>query len=423
MQGQGLIGIVVLLLIAFVCSENRKSIPWKTVAMALLLQCSLAIVFLYLPWFQALLRTINRGALAIQQAAEAGSSMVFGYLGGGPLPFAESYPGASFVLAFKALPIVIVMSALSALLFYWKILPAVIRGAAWLLQRSMNVSGAVGVSTAANVFVGMVEAPLCVRPYIQNMTRSELFILMSAGMATVAGTVMVLYATLLGNLIDNALGHVLVASLVSAPAAILFAVMMIPPAPIPTSPTSGSSDNRSAPVTMLSPARSSMDAITYGTEEGLKLFLNILALLLVLVSLVTLLNSALSLLPEFAGGAITLQRLLGWLFAPLMWTLGLPWDEAVRGGQLMGMKTVLNEFLAYLELSRMAPGTFSERSTLILIYALCGFANFGSLGIMVGGLSAMAPQRRGDILQLGARSLVSGTLATCLTGALVGLLV
>lgn len=416
MQGQGLIGIVVLLLIAFVCSENRKSIPWKTVAMALLLQCSLAIVFLYLPWFQALLRAINRGALAIQQAAEAGSSMVFGYLGGGPLPFAESYPGASFVLAFKALPIVIVMSALSALLFYWKILPAVIRGAAWLLQRSMNVSGAVGVSTAANVFVGMVEAPLCVRPYIQNMTRSELFILMSAGMATVAGTVMVLYATLLGNLIDNALGHVLVASLVSAPAAILFAVMMIPPASTTTA-------NHSAPVTMLSPARSSMDAITYGTEEGLKLFLNILALLLVLVSLVTLLNSALSLLPEFAGGAITLQRLLGWLFAPLMWTLGLPWEEAIRGGQLMGMKTVLNEFLAYLELSQMAPGTFSERSTLILIYALCGFANFGSLGIMVGGLSAMAPQRRGDILQLGARSLVSGTLATCLTGALVGLLV
>ncbi|WP_290582159.1 NupC/NupG family nucleoside CNT transporter [Ketobacter sp.] len=416
MQGQGLIGIVVLLLIAFICSENRKAIPWKTVAMALLLQCSLAIVFLYLPWFQALLRAINRGALAIQQAAEAGSSMVFGYLGGGPLPFAESYPGASFVLAFKALPIVIVMSALSALLFYWKILPAVIRGAAWLLQRSMNVSGAVGVSTAANVFVGMVEAPLCVRPYIQNMTRSELFILMSAGMATVAGTVMVLYATLLGNLIDNALGHVLVASLVSAPAAILFAVMMIPPASTTTA-------NHSAPVTMLSPARSSMDAITYGTEEGLKLFLNILALLLVLVSLVTLLNSALSLLPEFAGGAITLQRLLGWLFAPLMWTLGLPWEEAIRGGQLMGMKTVLNEFLAYLELSQMAPGTFSERSTLILIYALCGFANFGSLGIMVGGLSAMAPQRRGDILQLGARSLVSGTLATCLTGALVGLLV
>ncbi|RLT94005.1 MAG: nucleoside:proton symporter [Ketobacter sp.] len=415
-QGQGLIGIVVLLLIAFICSENRKAIPWKTVAMALLLQCSLAIVFLYLPWFQALLRAINRGALAIQQAAEAGSSMVFGYLGGGPLPFAESYPGASFVLAFKALPIVIVMSALSALLFYWKILPAVIRGAAWLLQRSMNVSGAVGVSTAANVFVGMVEAPLCVRPYIQNMTRSELFILMSAGMATVAGTVMVLYATLLGNLIDNALGHVLVASLVSAPAAILFAVMMIPPASTTTA-------NHSAPVTMLSPARSSMDAITYGTEEGLKLFLNILALLLVLVSLVTLLNSALSLLPEFAGGAITLQRLLGWLFAPLMWTLGLPWEEAIRGGQLMGMKTVLNEFLAYLELSQMAPGTFSERSTLILIYALCGFANFGSLGIMVGGLSAMAPQRRGDILQLGARSLVSGTLATCLTGALVGLLV
>ena len=418
MQGQGLIGVVALLLIAFCLSENRKSIPWKTTAIALLVQSSLAAVLLYLPWFQSILRTINRGALAIQQASEAGSAMVFGFLGGAPLPFAESYPGASFVLAFKALPIVIVMSALSALLFYWKILPTIIKGAAWLLQRSMNVSGAVGISTAANVFVGMVEAPLCVRPYIKTMSRSELFILMTAGMATVAGTVMVLYATLLGNLIDNALGHILVASLVSAPAAIMFAVIMIPPA-TPSDNASAVTDN----VTLLSPAHSTMDAITYGTEEGLKLFLNILALLLVLVSLVTLFNSILGLLPAVDGAAITLQRILGWLFAPLMWALGLPWQEAVQGGQLMGMKTILNEFLAYLELARVAPGTFSERSTLILIYAMCGFANFGSLGIMVGGLSAMAPERRRDILQLGTRSMVSGTLATCMTGALVGLLV
>ena len=418
MQGQGLIGVVVLLFIAFCLSENRKAIPWKTAFIALAIQCALAAVFLYLPWFQAILHSINQGALALQRASEAGSSMVFGYLGGGPLPFAESYPGASFVLAFKALPIVIVMSALSALLFYWKILPAIIKSIAWLLQRSMNVSGAVGVSTAANVFVGMVEAPLCVRPYIKTMTRSEMFILMTAGMATVAGTVMVLYATLLANLIDNALGHILVASLVSAPAAIMFAVIMIPPAHTPGEPTSSSD-----PVPLLSPAHSTMDAITYGTEEGLKLFLNILALLLVLVSLVTLFNSILGLLPDVHGAAITLQRLLGWLFAPLMWALGLPWEEAVQGGQLMGMKTILNEFLAYLELSKVVPGTFSERSTLILIYALCGFANFGSLGIMVGGLSAMAPERRPDILQLGARSLVSGTLTTCMTGAVIGLLV
>lgn len=410
-------GVVVLLFLAFCLSEDRKAIPWKTALIALAIQCGLATVFLYLPWFQAILRAVNRGALAIQQASEAGSSMVFGYLGGAPLPFAESYPGASFVLAFKALPIVIVMSALSALLFYWKILPAVIKAVAWLLQRSMNVSGAVGVSTAANVFVGMVEAPLCVRPYIKTMTRSELFILMTAGMATVAGTVMVLYATLLADLIDNALGHILVASLVSAPAAIMFAVIMIPP----SQPT-GESANSNA-VTLLSPANSTMDAITYGTEEGLKLFLNILALLLVLVSLVTLFNSILGLLPGVDGTAITLQRVLGWLFAPLMWAMGLPWQEAVHGGQLMGMKTILNEFLAYLEFSKAAPDTFSERSTLILTYALCGFANFGSLGIMVGGLSAMAPDRRRDILQLGVRSIVSGTLATCMTGALVGLLV
>lgn len=414
MPYQGLFGVVALLLIAYGLSEGRSRIAWKSVAIILLVQITLALLFFHLPLARRLLQWVNEGALAIQQASEAGSSMVFGYLGGGPLPFAESWPGAGFVLAFKSLPIVMVMSALSALLFYWKILPALIHGMAWLLRRSANISGAVSVSTAANVFVGMVEAPICVRPYLNSMSRSELFITMTAGMATVAGTVMVLYATILGNVIENALGHVLVASLISAPAAILFALIMIPE-------TGEQSD--AEPVTITSPAHSTMDAITYGTEQGLKLFLNIIAMLLVLVSLVTLLNSLLGLLPMVAGEEMTLQRMLGWVLAPLMWLLGMPWQEAVIGGQLMGVKSVLNEFLAYLQMAELPEGTLSPRSDLILTYSLCGFANFGSLGIMVGGLSAMAPERRHDILQLGTRSLVSGTLATCMTGALAGLLV
>ena len=418
MQFQGLIGVCTLLLIAFLLSENKKKIPWKKVTVALLSQCVLVVVFVYMPWFQGILKVVNSAALVLQKASEAGSSLVFGYLGGGDLPFAETYPGASFILAFKALPIVIVMSALSALLFYWTLLPSIIRGVSWALQKTLGVSGVVGVGSAANIFVGMVEAPLCVRPYLAHITRSDLFIILTAGMATVAGTVMVLYATIVGSVIENALGHVLVASLVSAPAAIMFAMIMIPE-------NKASSEIRqplsNSEVSLASPAKSTMDAITYGTEEGLKLFLNIIAMLLVLVSLVTLLNSCLALLPDVAGKPLSLQGLMGWLMAPLVWTLGLPWDEAVAGGQLMGIKTVLNEFLAYIELSKAGNESFTEKSRVILLYALCGFANFGSLGIMVGGLSAMVPARRYEILDLSVRSMVSGTLATCMTGALVGL--
>ena len=413
MQFQGIVGMVFLVFMAYLLSEHRRQIPWRYVLSALLLQMVLAALFLHIPLFQSALQIINKAALALQSASEAGSAMVFGYLGGAPLPFTESFPGASFVLAFKALPIVIVMSALSALLFYWRILPLFISAVAWLLNRSVGVSGAVGVATAANIFIGMVEAPLTVRPYINKMNRSELFILMTAGMATVAGTVMVLYAIILGDVIDNALGHVLVASLISAPAAILFAMMMIPPW----------QNNEQAPVELGSNASSSMEAISNGTEEGLKLFLNIIAMLLVLVSLVTLCNSILHVLPEIHGAPLSLQRILGWIMAPLMWSLGLPWEEALAGCKLMGIKTVLNEFLAYLEFSKMEEGTFSDRSELILMYSLCGFANFGSLGIMVAGLITMAPQRRTEILQLGTRSLISGTMSNCFTGALVGILI
>ena len=436
MPFQGLIGVCSLLLIAFLLSENKTRVPWKKAFVALAIQCCLVLIFVYLPWFQGVLKVINSAALVLQKASEAGSSMVFGYLGGGDLPFVETFPGASFILAFKALPIVIVMSALSALLFYWKVLPMIIRGFSFLLERSLGVTGVVGVGTAANVFVGMVEAPLCVRPYLASIARSELFILMTAGMATVAGTVMVLYATIVGAVIENALGHILVASLISAPAAIMFAMIMIPEThadkrnhviPNTATPNTATSDKRQSDTTpatnieLTSQAKSSMDAITYGTEEGLKLFLNIVAMLLVLVSLVTLFNSCLSLLPEVFGVPLSLQGIFGWVMAPLMWALGLPWEEAVQGGRLMGIKTVLNEFLAYLELSKLSNDSLSDKSRLILIYALCGFANLGSLGIMVGGLSAMVPDRRYEILDLSVRSMISGTLATCMTGALVGL--
>jgi len=306
---------------------------------------------------------------------------------------------------------ILLASALSALLFYWGILPRLVRGCAWVLRRTLGVGGAEGLANAANIFIGMVEAPLFIRPYVSKISRGELFSIMTCGMATIAGTVMVLYAGVLSPVIPDALGHLLTASIISAPAAIALARIMVPT-------TRG--DETDA-VAAAAPAGSAMEAVTNGTAAGVKLLIDIIALLVVLVSLVGLVNIALGLLPETGGEPITLQRLLGFVMAPVMWLLGIPWSECITAGGLMGTKTVLNEFLSYLELASLGPDALSERTRLILTYAMCGFANPGSLGIMLGGLGAMAPERRTEIVGLGARSILAGTLATCMTGAIVGL--
>jgi CNT family concentrative nucleoside transporter len=376
-----------------------------------LLQVTLAVIILKLPGAQSVFAAMNDALLALEKATRAGTGMVFGYLGGGPLPFAEPFPGASFVLAFQALPIVLVMSALSALLFHWRILPLLVRGMSWLLERTLGVGGAVGISTAANVFVGMVEAPLLVKPYLARVNRGELFIILAAGMAGVAGTVMALYAGIVGPRVPGALGHILAASFISAPAAIVFAVLMVPPLGEPTGRN----------VALPQVDGSSMDAVTRGTSEGLQLLLNIVAMLVVLVALVALANGLLGLLPH-EGAAWSLQRILGWFMAPLAWLAGVSWAESANAGALLGTKTVLNELVAFLEFAALPPGALSERSRVIMTYALCGFANLGSLGIMIGGLTTMVPERRAEILELGPRTLVAGTLATLSCGAVVGVL-
>ena len=408
---QGIFGYAVFLALAWAISEARRAVPWRTVAGGVLLQVLLAVVILKLPGAQAVFAAMNDALLALERATRAGTGMVFGYLGGAPLPFAEPFPGAAFVLAFQALPIVLVMSALSALLFHWRVLPLLVRAMSWLLERTLGVGGAVGISTAANVFVGMVEAPLLVKPYLARVNRGELFIILAAGMAGVAGTVMALYAGIVGPRVPGALGHILAASFISAPAAIVFAVLMVPPVGEPT--------GRNVELPRLD--GSSMDAITRGTSEGLQLLLNIVALLVVLVALVALANGLLGLLPH-EGPAWSLQRILGWLMAPLAWLAGVSWTEAPVAGALLGTKTVLNELVAYLEFAALPAEALSERSRVIMTYALCGFANLGSLGIMIGGLTTMVPERRGEILELGPRTLVAGTLATLSCGAVVGVL-
>ncbi|MGD8368713.1 MAG: nucleoside transporter C-terminal domain-containing protein [Desulfobacterales bacterium] len=409
----GIFGMAAMVAVALVFSEDRKAIRWRTVVAALGLQVLLAVLLLKLPGTRQLFFLLNAMVQALQQATETGTSFVFGYLGGGAPPFSIR-PGAStYILALRGLPIILVASALSSLLFYWKLLPKVVRGFSWLLQRSIGVGGAEALAASANVFLGMVEAPLFIRPYLARLSRGELFSLMTCGMATIAGTVMVLYASILGPVIPDAMGHLLVASIISAPAAIAVARII---SPTPPGLATGVEQ------AVVSEAGSAMEAVTNGTLQGLTLLLNVVAMLVVLVALVALVNIGLAWLPEVGGQPLTLERILGWVMAPVVWAIGVPWSESAAAGSLMGTKTVLNEFLAYLQMGQLQSGVLSERSRMIMTYAMCGFANPGSLGIMIGGIGAMAPERRGEIVALGFKSILAGTLSTAMTGALAGAL-
>lgn len=407
---QGLLGILVIAGLAWLMSEDRRRVSWRLVAVGLAVQLAVALLFLKAPILGRAFQGLNAVVLVLEESTQAGTASVFGYLAGTNLPFEETAPGAAYILAFRGLPLILVMSALSALLFYWKILPFIVRAFAWALTRTLRIGGAEGLGVAANVFVGMVEAPLLVRPWLERISRSELFSLMTVGMATIAGTVMVLYASIIGDAIPNALGHILTASVISAPAAVVLAKIMVPAEGEPTPAELTAPDAYSSP----------MDAITKGTMQGVQLLISVVAMIIVLVSLVAIVNAILGLLPDMAGAPLTLQRGLGWLMAPVMWLVGIPWSDAPTAGSLMATKTILNEFIAYLDLPGAALG---ERSRLLVMYALCGFANPGSLGIMIGGLGTMAPGRRSEVVALGFRAIVAGTLATCMTAAVVSLFV
>ncbi len=412
LAAQSLLGVFVIAALAWVLGENRRQARLLPALAGIAVQVGLAAVLLRLPGARHAFAWIADGVLAIQAATRAGTALVFGFLGGGPLPYAETAPGATFTLAFQALPLVLVFSALSALLFHWGVLPAIVRALSRLLGRTLGIGGAVSVATAANIFVGMVEAPLLIRPYLLRMTRAELFMVMVGGMATIAGTVFGLYGAILAPTMPDAFGHLLVASVISAPAAITVARLMVPES---GPPTPGELDLDGG-------ASSGFEAVVRGTADGVVLLLHIVAMLIVMVALVALANQAVGLLPEMGGAPLSLERVAGWAFTPVAWLMGIPWAEATLAGELLGVKTILNEFLAYLRLAAVPAEALSDRSRLILVYALCGFANFASLGIMVGGLSTIAPERRSDIVALGFRSIVAGTLATCMTGAVVGML-
>lgn len=411
LHAQSALGIVVIIALAWAVSENRRAFDWRIVATGLGMQLAIALLLLMVPVARNILFGLNGLVTTLNEATRAGSGFVFGYIGGGPLPFTATAPNNLVSLAFGVLPLVMVISALSAILWHWGILGRIVSGVAFVLRRLMGIGGAVGLGAAATVFLGNVEGSLVVRPYLARMSRTELFILMTTGLAVIAGTVFVLYATILTPVMPDALGHLLVCSMMSLPAAIMIARIMVP----------GKADTDHSGKTGHE-YRSTMDAMADGTENGLKIYLQIIAMLLVTVALVALVNAILAYLPGFAGAPLTLERILGWVFAPVVWLYGVPAADAVTAGGLMGTKIVLNELISYVNMANLPPGALSERSIHIMVYAMCGFANTASVGILIAGMGALLPDRRDEIVPLALKALLSGAMATGLSACWIGLL-
>ncbi len=412
-QVQGLIGIALLLMIAWGLSEARGVRPgWKWIAGALLLQLALAAVVTQVPAIWHLVGFANQGVAAIERATLVGSSYMFGYTGGAPTPFVLR-EGAQepVIIAFQILPLIIVFSALSALLWHWGVLKAMVRGLSWALRRTLGVSGVVGLGAGATFFLGVVESPLVLRAWFARMSRGELFAVMTVIMATISGAVLVLYATTLSETVPNAVGHMIVTSLISLPAALLIARLMVP----------WNGEGAQEAVEPDLAYEGSFDAIIRGTMEGVQLVLAVIGVIIVVFALVNLVDQMLALAPLVDGAPLTLRRLFGWAFAPLMWAIGVPWGDAPAAGALMGTKAILNEYVAYLDLAALPAGTFDARSLLIITYALCGFANLASVGLIVSTIAALSPERRSEAAQLGMKSWVGGNLASLMTGAVIGL--
>ncbi|WP_417592895.1 NupC/NupG family nucleoside CNT transporter [Parasphingorhabdus sp.] len=412
-QGQGLIGLTLILLFVWAISENRKDRPsWKWIGGALLLQLTIALVIVRVPFVWDIIGLANQGVMAIEKASLVGSSYMFGYVGGAELPFVLK-EGAQppLIIAFQILPLVIVFSALSALLWHWGVLAWIVRGLSWALRKTMGVSGVVGLSGGANIFLGVVESPLVLRAYFEKMSRGELFMVMVLPMATISGAILILYASTLSQAVPNAVGHMISASLISLPAAILVARLMVP----------GNGRTEASDKQPGLKYDGSIDALVRGTMEGVQVFLAVIGIILVVFALVALADQILTVLPYVDGQAVTIKRAFGWLFAPLMWTLGVPWDQAPAAGALMGTKTILNEYVAYLDLAAIPEGTFDPRSQLIVVYALCGFANLASVGLLVSTIGTLAPSRRAEVAGLGVKSWIAGNCATAMTGAVIGL--
>lgn len=413
---RALLGVVAFLGIGWLLSENKRALPWRPVLMGLTCQVMLALLLTKVPAITAGFAAATHGVDALQAASKAGSSFMFGYLGGGRAPFSMADPSAAFIFAFQALPAILLVGALSALLWHWKVLIVIVRAAAWAFGKLFGVSGPVGVSTSACVFLGMVEAPLLVKPFLPRLTRAELFIIMVDGLSVIGGSMMIVLGSLIAAKVPNAFSHLLIASLISTPMAIGMARLIIP----------GEASATREPIVLTSPYRSSLEALTFGTLDAVKMVLNIAGLLIVFVGLIALINMGLAALsPLFgphAGAPLTLGGILGWLLTPIVWLTGAPLPDLQAVGAILGTKVAANEVVAYSDMMALPPGALSDKSLLILTYALGSFGNVGSVAILIGSLSSMAPEKVGEVVELGFKALAAAFLTTCLTATIMGLI-
>lgn len=412
---RGLLGIGVLTTVAWLLSENRRRVEWRVVGWGIALQFFIALLMVKVPVFQDALAQLNRVVRAVERASHEGGAFVFGYLTGGPSPFqtVDSSAAAPALFFFGPLLMLIVVGALSAVLFHFGVLQKIVGAFAHLLRRTMGLGGAEGVVVAANVFMGQSDAPLLIKPYVKQLGRAGLMCVMTAGMTTISGSLMIVYASILDPVLPGmVMGHLVVASIISAPAAVMVARLMVPA-------EAGEVDHE---VPDLKPeTHGVVDALLVGANDGAKVLVNVAVMLVAIIAVVSLVNKALGLIP--LDTPLSLERMLGWIMAPAMWLVGVPWNEAQAAGELMSLKTVFNEFVAYLALAKQSPDLLSEHSRLITIYSLCGFANFSSIGILTGTLTALCPEHKRMVAGLGLKAMVAGTIGTLLTGAVIGILI
>ncbi|MFM8819524.1 MAG: NupC/NupG family nucleoside CNT transporter [Phenylobacterium sp.] len=415
-NAQSLLGLVVIIALCWAASENRRVFPWRLAGGALLIQLLLVLGLFGLPPLRAVVAALGQGVEALAAATQTGVAFVFGFLAGGEgQPYAVANSGALFVFAFRVLPVILVVCALAALLWHWGVLKAVTRAFGFVFEKTMGLRGPPALAVAATIFMGQVEGPIFIRSYLARLSRSELFMLISVGMSCVAGSTMVAYAAILKDVLPNAAAHIITASVISAPAGVLLARILVPrdiaaeqSEPLETGPDKS--------------YESSIDAVSRGVSDGLQIALNIGATLIVFVALAAIVNGLLGLLPDIAGAPLTLERILGVIFAPLVWLIGVPARDAQIAGALLGVKLVLTEFTAFIQLGATPVDAIDPRTRVLMAYALCGFANIASVGMNVAGYSVLVPERRSEVIGMVWKAMFVGFLATCLSASVVGLL-
>ena len=415
-NAQSLVGVVLIPALCWAMSEARGRFPWRLALGAAAAQAGLVLLLFGFPPARAAMSGAGAAVDGLNTATQAGVKFVFGFLAGSDAqPYGVTNPGALYVFAFHVLPVILVICALSALLWHWRVLKWLTQGFGFVFEKTMGLRGAPALATAATIFMGQVEGPIFIRGYLAVLTRSELFLLLTVGMACVSGSTVVAYATILKDVLPNAAAHVLTASLISAPAGVLLARILVPRDP---------AAERAEPLDLrgIKIYDSSIDALIKGTGDGLQIVLNVAATLVVFVALIAMADGLLGFLPNVGGAPISIERGLGLAFTPLAWTMGVPWREAGAAGSLLGLKLVLTEFTAFFHMAAFAPGVIGDRTRVIMTYALCGFGNIASVGINVAGYAVLVPERRSEVVGMVWKAMLGGFLATCLTASVVGAL-